>query len=52
MNPNLIPDTAAYLYLGLGAVATITGLFIASLLIRVSRLRRELEIIEETERDS
>ncbi len=52
MNPNAIPDTAAYLYLGLGAIAAISGLFLASLMIRVARLRGELEIIERTEAES
>ncbi len=52
MNPNAIPDTAAYLYLGLGAIAAISGLFVTSLVIRVARLRRELEIIEKNEAES
>ena len=49
MNPNTIPDTVAYLYLGLVAIAAITGLFIASLVIRVARYRRALKLIEQAE---
>ncbi len=52
MNPNDIPATASYLYLGLVAIAAIMSLFVASLVIRVSRLRRELEVIEKAEQDS
>ncbi len=52
MNPSAIPDTAAYLFLGLAAIAAITGLFIASLVIRVARLRRDLEKIEQATQDS
>ncbi len=52
MNPNTIPDTAAYLYLGLVAVAAISGLFVASLVIRISRLRRDFENLNEAKLDS
>ncbi len=52
MDPNTIPNTAAYLYLGLVAIVTIAGLFIASLVIRVTRLRSELKMIERADQES
>lgn len=51
MDPNSIPNTASYLYLGLAAVAAITGLFLASLVIRFASLRRELKTIEQAENE-
>ena len=52
MDPNTIPNTVSYLYLGLVAIAAITGLFIASLVIRFAGLRRELKTIEQAENES
>ncbi len=52
MDPNAIPNTVSYLYLGLVAIVAITGLFIASLVIRTARYRRELKEIEQAEQES
>jgi hypothetical protein len=46
MPANGIPDTAPYLYLGLGAIVTIMTMFIGSIVVRYNNLRRDLETAE------
>ena len=43
--PDTIPDTAAYLYLGLAAILAVMGLFVGSMVSRYSRYRKELDQI-------
>lgn len=40
-----MPDTSAYLILGLASVAVILGAFVASLFVRQRNLNRDLELI-------
>jgi hypothetical protein len=47
MPANTIPDTSAYLYLGLVVIFTITTLFVVGMAVRYYNLWRELEIAEQ-----
>ncbi len=42
-----MPETTDYLFLGLGAVVTITALFLGSLTLRYRNLRRDAAALEE-----
>lgn len=48
--PNTIPDTNAYLFLGLAAITILTGIFIASMIIRYSNYHKDLEQINRIEK--
>jgi hypothetical protein len=42
-----MPDTGAYLILGLAAVTLIVGLLIVSMIVRQRNLDRDLDLIEQ-----
>jgi hypothetical protein len=42
-----MPDTGAYLILGLASVAVILGAFVASLFVRQRNLTRDMELIQK-----
>jgi hypothetical protein len=46
-----MPDTGAYLILGLVAVTVIIGFFVVSLVIRHRNLQRDLELIQKLAED-
>lgn len=46
MPADTIPDTAAYLALGLTTIALVMGLFVASLVLRFRSLRAALRALE------
>jgi uncharacterized membrane protein YciS (DUF1049 family) len=46
-----MPDTGAYLILGLAATAVIFGLFVVSLYVRHRNLDRDLELIQKLAED-
>jgi hypothetical protein len=41
------PDTASYLFLGLGVFFGLLGLFVLSLVVRTRNLRRDEDVIEQ-----
>ena len=45
------PDNAAYLYLGLAVVATISFGFIGSIIIRFRNFQRDLQVLEQLRED-
>jgi hypothetical protein len=45
------PDTAAYLYLGLAALAIIMGAFLASMVVRYRNLQKDLQLIDQLKED-
>lgn len=42
-----IPDNVAYLALGMGVLAVFVGGWVASVVLRLRNLRRELALLEE-----
>ncbi|GEM_PF-1352183 len=46
-----IPETTSYLYLGLGAILVIAGLYVGSLISRFIRYRTELDAIKRRQRN-
>jgi hypothetical protein len=46
MSPDIIPNTAPYLYLGLAAIVVIMGVFVVGLVARTRGIQRELQQIE------
>ena len=51
-NTFVTPETADYLWLGVAVIALIMGLLIASYFTRASSLRRDLEMLEQLEKDT
>lgn len=49
MPATTIPDTAAYLYLGLGTILFSVVVFLGSLLLRYQELRKELNALSQIE---
>ena len=45
--PETIPDTTAYLILGLVVTAIIMGAFITSMMVRQRNLDRDIELIQQ-----
>ena len=44
---NTTPDTVAYLYLGLAAVAVIVVGYVGSIIVRYRSLQKDLEVMEQ-----
>lgn len=47
----MTPQTVDYLWLGMGVIALIMGLLIASYFIRARSLQRDMEMLDSLERD-
>lgn len=46
-----MPDTTSYLYLGLGVVGAIVGLYIISLYLRFANARKDVELLESLQEE-
>jgi hypothetical protein len=44
-----VPDTTAYLFLGLAAIAVLVGGYLVSLLVRFANAQRDAVVLEELE---
>jgi|GEM_PF-1545510 len=47
----VMPQTADYLWLGMGVVALIMGVFIVSYFIRARSLRRDMDLLDSLEQE-
>ncbi len=47
-----MPDTNAYLLLGLAVVFAVLGLYLAATVIRFSNARKELDVLEQLKHES
>lgn len=47
-----MPDTNAYLYLGLTVVFAVLGLYVAATFVRFRNTRKELDVLEHLKQES
>lgn len=51
MDQNVTPDTVAYLYLGLGVIATVMIVLVGNMVVKYQNLKRDARLLADLERD-